>query len=288
MQKKKVDEEPKKKHDENTKNKAAVGFTKIPVFGAGSTQGVRPAMEDRHSAIINVADGIHFFGVYDGHGGTEGAEYCEKKLHRAMLKEENFKNNNIKQAIYNGFLKTDAKFLEICQMNVLEAGATVNVCVITSTIIYVANAGDCRCILSTKNGKTIPLSFDHKPTDPQELKRIETAGYYVDDKRVDGRLAVSRAIGDVDFKQTYGLGQAEQAVTCAPDILEYTRTENDDFIIIACDGLWDVMTNEEASTFVRERRNQEHGDLRIVAQQLVENAVDIGSMDNVTSLVINL
>jgi len=244
-------------------------------------------MEDRHSTILNLADNIHLFGVYDGHGGTEGAEFCEKKLHKAILKEENFKTN-IKQAIYNGFLKTDAKFLEVCQMNVLEAGATVNVCVITPTTIYVANAGDCRCILATKNGKTIPLSVDHKPTDALELKRIETAGYYVEDKRVDGRLAVSRAIGDVDFKQTYGLGQAEQAVTCAPEITEHNRSENDDFIIIACDGLWDVMTNEEATTFVRERRTQEHGDLRIVAQQLAENAVDIGSTDNVTSLIINL
>lgn len=132
------------------------------------------------------------------------------------------------------------------------AGCTAVCAAIRNGKLVVANAGDSRCILS-RGGTAVALTEDHKPTDPDEYARIAKAGGFVADGRVNGSLNLSRALGDLEYKQSKDLPPEEQMVTAAPDISQEELHEEDEFIILACDGIWDVLTNQDAVDFVRER-----------------------------------
>ena len=132
------------------------------------------------------------------------------------------------------------------------AGCTAVCALVLDRQLVVANAGDSRCILS-RNGRAIPMTNDHKPTDPAEYDRILRAGGFVADGRVNGSLNLSRALGDMEYKRATELGPEAQAVTALPEIRIEQLQEGDDFLLLACDGIWDVLTNQEAVDFVRER-----------------------------------
>ena len=132
------------------------------------------------------------------------------------------------------------------------AGCTAVCAAVRDGMLVVANAGDSRCILS-RGGTAIALTEDHKPNDPDEYARISKAGGFVADGRVNGSLNLSRALGDLEYKQAKDLPAERQMVTAAPDIRQEKLHEEDEFFILACDGIWDVLTNQEAVDFVRER-----------------------------------
>ena len=122
---------------------------------------------------------------------------------------------------------------------------------VTPTEIYCANAGDSRAIL-VRGTSTFDLSDDHKPENEDELIRIEAAGCDVTDGRVAGKLSLSRAIGDLAYKQNKNLAVDKQAITCVPDVTRRERHAEDEYILIACDGIWDVFTSAEASAYIKE------------------------------------
>lgn len=132
------------------------------------------------------------------------------------------------------------------------AGCTAVCAVVRNGVLYVANAGDSRCVLS-RGGRAIAMTQDHKPMDTEEYARIMKAGGFVADGRVNGSLNLSRALGDLEYKQTKELGPEEQMVTAFPEIRQQTLQPGDEFLLLACDGIWDVLTNQEAVDFVRER-----------------------------------
>jgi len=132
------------------------------------------------------------------------------------------------------------------------AGCTAVCAMVRCGELIVANAGDSRCVLS-RAGQAIALTQDHKPMDPEEFARITKAGGFVADGRVNGSLNLSRALGDLEYKQSKELPPEEQMVTAAPEIRREKLQSSDEFIILACDGIWDVLTNQEAVEFVRER-----------------------------------
>jgi protein phosphatase 1G len=102
--------------------------------------------------------------------------------------------------------------------------------------------------------ETIPLSLDHKPLDPIEHNRIRQAGGFVNDVgRVNGNLNLSRSLGDLKYKCNFDLPQPQQMITADPDIRQFELTEDHEFMVLACDGVWDVLSNEEAIAFVRAR-----------------------------------
>lgn len=119
---------------------------------------------------------------------------------------------------------------------------------VTPREIICANSGDSRCVLSEK-GHVIEMSYDHKPDLPGERHRVLSAGSHVEDGRVNGIIAVSRAIGDWEYKKQT-LPQEKMAVTVNPDIRIRPISPNTEFIIIACDGIWDCMTSKQAVDFV--------------------------------------
>ena len=111
-----------------------------------------------------------------------------------------------------------------------------------------ANAGDSRVILSKMDGSVVPLSEDHKPDNPGELARIEAGGGYVAEGRVCGNLSLSRAFGDFHYKQNVKKDYKNQLITVDPEIITVDRKpDEDDFLVLACDGIWDCLDNEECS-----------------------------------------
>lgn len=132
-------------------------------------------------------------------------------------------------------------------------GCTANVIVIDKMQkIYAANAGDSRCVLG-RAGKAVPLSFDHKPEDETELKRIEKAGSVVTEGRVDGNLNLSRSLGDLKYKTNKSLKPEEWPITAFPDVKVVDLQSDDDFIIMGCDGIWETKSNEEMVDYIYER-----------------------------------
>ena len=119
--------------------------------------------------------------------------------------------------------------------------------------LVVANVGDSRCVLS-RGGKAVAMSEDHKPENAEEARRIAAAGGFVVNGRVNGNLNLSRAFGDAEYKQRRDLPPEAQIVTVAPDVRAVALERGDDFFLLACDGIWDVMSCQEAVDFVRERR----------------------------------
>ena len=129
----------------------------------------------------------------------------------------------------------------------MDTGCTSNVILITPNKIFCANAGDSRSILVKKDNSVTELSYDHKPGNTDEEARINAAGHFVSDDRVDGNLALSRAFGDFQYKDQKNKKASEQAVTADPDVKVVDRAPDDRFIICACDGIWDCLTNQEAA-----------------------------------------
>ena len=99
-------------------------------------------------------------------------------------------------------------------------------------------------------GKAVPLSFDHKPENEEEIKRIEAAGSTITDGRVDGNLNLTRALGDLKYKQKKELAAEQHPITANPDTYEYDITPESDFIIMGCDGVWETKTNDEMVEWV--------------------------------------
>jgi protein phosphatase 2C family protein 2/3 len=116
------------------------------------------------------------------------------------------------------------------------SGCTAVTCIVDDNLkLYVANAGDSRIIMST-NGEAKAISVDHKPSNEVELRRIINAGGYVEAGRVNGNLALSRAFGDLEFKKNTQLPPAAQAVTVDPELFEIALNQEDDLLVLACDG----------------------------------------------------
>jgi protein phosphatase 1G len=135
----------------------------------------------------------------------------------------------------------------------ISSGTTATVALLKGNQIVVANAGDSRCILC-RNGKSLELSFDHKPEDDIETKRVVKAGGVVDeDGRVNGGLNLSRAIGDHQYKRNTSLPAEAQMISAEPDLISETLTEQDEFLVLACDGIWNSLESEEVVQFVRSR-----------------------------------
>jgi len=136
----------------------------------------------------------------------------------------------------------------------VHAGCTAIVALMTGKTLTVANAGDSRAVLCRKGGVTYALSYDHKPQQEIEKNRISKAGGFVNHfGRVNGNLNLSRSIGDLKYKQVPGIDPAQQMITAQPDIMQLELAEDDEFIILGCDGIWDCLTNENAVEYVRSR-----------------------------------
>ncbi|KAI9876719.1 MAG: Protein phosphatase 2C 2 [Pleopsidium flavum] len=276
------------------------------MFGVSAMQGWRITMEDAHAAVLDlqaedngkehkaapVEDRLSFFGVYDGHGGDRVALYAGENIHKIIAKQEAFEKGNIEQALRDGFLATDRAILNAPKYEDEVSGCTASVAIISETKIYVANAGDSRSVLGVK-GRAKPLSFDHKPQNEGEKARICAAGGFVDFGRVNGNLALSRAIGDFEFKKSADLSPEQQIVTAFPDVITHELSDDDEFLVIACDGIWDCQSSQAVVEFVR-RGVAAKQELQAICENMMDNCLASNSetggvgCDNMTMIVIGL
>lgn len=136
-------------------------------------------------------------------------------------------------------------------------GCTANVIMVDYALkkIFVANAGDSRCVMGA-GGKCTPLSFDHKPDGQVEIDRITKCGSQIIEGRVDGNLNLTRALGDLKHKQKAGFTPEEQPITANPDTYEYDMPEDLDFVFMGCDGVWERKSNEEMVAWIYERLSE--------------------------------
>ena len=175
----------------------------------------------------------------------------------------------------------------------MRTGCTGCVCVIDEMYkkMYFANAGDSRVVLC-KNGNAIPMSTDHKPELEKEKDRIYKADGWITDGRVKGNLNLTRGLGDLDYKQNKNLKPEEQIITSNPDILIEDFSNDVDFIIIGCDGIWDCLTNQQACDFVKNRYNNQEKLSKIIEEMMdsicandLYNETGVGC-DNMTCMII--
>ena len=269
---------------ESSKGQSGGGLS----FGAASLQGKRPENEDTHLTLSEWKEGLALFAVFDGHGGADASAFCAKKL--PLLLEVDASDPT--PGFVESFVAVDRKYLK--KNN--DDGTTALVAVVDkkSNKVHVANAGDSRAIL-IRGGKAIGLSNDHKPALAAEKKRIEAAsfsvtvdtlvlhGKRVKVPRIDGKLAVSRAIGDDSFKDVDD-EPATWAVTSVPEVLSHD-VQGGDTLVLACDGLFDVCDNDFVAGFVTQHSQT---DANSLATLLAEEAINKGSDDNVTVVVIRL
>lgn len=188
---------------------------------------------------------------------------------------------NFGKIITDEVLAADYDLVEAAKRMSDFAGTTALIAVIHRSKLIVANVGDSRGVMCDHKGNAIPLSFDHKPQQVREQKRIADAGGFIAFKgvwRVAGILATSRALGDYPLKE-------KNLVIADPDILSFDLVDHrPQFLILASDGLWDTFTNEEAVAYVRERLDEPHFGAKSIALQ----SYNRGSVDNITVLVIVL
>ena len=175
----------------------------------------------------------------------------------------------------------------------MRTGCTGCVCVIDEMYkkMYFANAGDSRVVLC-KNGNAIPMSTDHKPELEKEKDRIYKADGWITDGRVKGNLNLTRGLGDLDYKQNKKLKPEEQMITSNPDIKIEDFSNDVDFIIIGCDGIWDCLTNQQACDFVKNRYNNQEKLSKIIEEMMdsicandLYNETGVGC-DNMTCMII--
>ncbi|XP_034107354.1 probable protein phosphatase 2C T23F11.1 isoform X1 [Drosophila albomicans] len=224
------------------------------LVGSSCMQGWRVEMEDAHTHILSLPDDppAAFFGVYDGHGGAAVSKFAGKHLHKFITNRPEYFGSSIELAMKRAFLDFDREMLHNGSWGEQMAGSTANVVLIKDRRLYCANAGDSRAIASV-GGMMRQLSVDHKPGNESEIKRIVAGGGRVENNRVNGNLALSRALGDFMYKRNTSMKPEEQIVTADPDVLCCDIGEDWEFVVLACDGIWDVMSSPQVADFVRER-----------------------------------
>lgn len=278
-------------------------------------QGWRNTMEDAHICELDInADGIHCFGVFDGHGGCEVAKYCAENFLIELKKNGKFKTKNYDEALTETFQKMDEmidtpegkkKLLQFKKNSntnsdndyqdeeELYSGCTANVILITKTEVIVANAGDSRCVCCEK-GQTVELSKDHKPDNEEEKSRIIKAGGAVFDGRVNGNLNLSRAIGDLEYKRNANLPKHQQLIISLPEI-KRKNIKDMDFIVMGCDGIWETGPSSKVIDFFKEKLGTEKDKSKY--EKIVEDLLDtiiakdttVGvGLDNMTCIFISL
>jgi len=307
-------EEPKS----NINSNVVVGEQKsnFPISVHESVQGRRFTMEDTFVSVDSISsemtshieganhDLYSVYGVFDGHGGTDAAIICEQKVVNYCFKEYNGVNT-MKEAMRLGFIKTDEEIIKRSKAEGWTNGSTGVLTILKNNReLYIANLGDSEAVLAKKkqpNSKdgekpsssnseksseheAILLTQKHKPSDASEKARIEKAGGHVLFGRVLGSLAVARAFGDIEFK--YPANQADDHfVSSEPYINMVEISKEHPFMIVSCDGLWDTFSYQDAVDFVVQTRANGKSQNETV-QLLVKEALDRGSYDNITTLLI--
>lgn len=274
------------------------------------TQGNRPTHEDL--VEVHCLGDVANFWVLDGHRGSAAAEFGGPALVKEICGSGGVRRHRLPTdgQIERGFQVVDNRLRKYFKKYTegAKAGTTVVGFVATQQNdgkydAKLINCGDSRGVIvrdvrpkdKDMDWCFLPVlleSEDHKPGAPSEKSRIRAAGGTITGGktlRIDGNLAVSRGLGDFEFKADKKLSAGEQKVSSVPEVFEVAGLAQGTLVILACDGLWDVMTSEVAANFVRFHLQEfPSTDLGELAAALVYTALELGSNDNITVLLARL
>lgn len=271
-------------------------------YGLCSMQGWRVDMEDAHTTAVSLGDNLKswsFFAVFDGHAGKIAADICSKDLvdkiqsvltndvMSGLTDSGDYSTELVETTIKKSFLTMDTILRDQLRHQGDRSGTTCTALLVTPKHYFFINCGDSRGMI-VRNGKVHFSTQDHKPTNDSERDRIVRAGGLVMTQRINGSLAVSRALGDFDYKSDEGREQTEQLVSPEPDVVCIDRDMNEDqFICLACDGIFDVFTNDDLSDFITSRlKISQKYDL--ITAEIVDTSLHKGSRDNMSVILIAL
>lgn len=310
------------------------------VHGVTSLLGVRSAMEDVCCCIPDLNahlkdDEPHhqrqsFYALFDGHSGVRAATFSNQRLVQYVISHEAFMSDT-RLAFEECFSRIDREFLQKAEEESLDDGTTAAVVLIRGNRLITANIGDCRAVVSI-GGQALDIIEEQTPGRPDERERIEKQGGWVKEERelqlsklhsmdlsdpeiqqraervvkwvtiyrVNGELAVSRAIGDIGYKgealfkyEYWAFPEGHDRVfrgdlvISVPECQEIEITPEFDFLILACDGLWDTIKSKEAVKYVADRLNEGYS-AKQASQSLANLAIRSGSSDNVSVVIVLL
>ncbi|KAL5220559.1 hypothetical protein ABZP36_025272 [Zizania latifolia] len=267
--------------------------------GSFADIGPRRYMEDEHIRIDDLSGHLGsllmcpapsaFYGVFDGHGGPDAAAYMKRHAIRLFFEDSEFPRaleehesffKSVENSVRKAFLSADLALADDLAIS-RSSGTTALTVLLFGRQLLVANAGDCRAVLCRK-GVAVEMSRDHRPTYDVENQRITESGGYIEDGYLNGVLSVTRALGDWDMKMPQG---SRSPLIAEPELQRTTLTEDDEFLIIGCDGVWDVMTSQHAVAIVRKGLRR-HDDPERCAREVAMEAKRLQTFDNLTVIVI--
>lgn len=285
----------------------------------------RAKMEDVHTYVANFAERVDwgYFAIFDGHAGKQTARWCGNNMHglleEAILAREQTPGPtdasphdlyDVRELLRDVFVKADEliekdgsgssgstaatavlrwetaendSFIESSKNSTLESKFDFVPQKNHRRMLYTSNVGDLRIVLC-RAGRLYRLSYDHKASDANEIERVRDAGGLIVNHRVNGVFAITRSLGDSYIKSL---------VTGKPFTTATQITDQDEFLILACDGVWDVLTDEAACKFVQgvfkqQTDSQIPCDPTMAAKKVCKLAIDKGSTDNITVMVVKL
>ncbi|RZC04335.1 putative protein phosphatase 2C 13 isoform B [Glycine soja] len=269
--------------------------------GSYAEMGPRVSMDDEHICIDDLGAQLGFvfkcpipsafYAVFDGHGGPDAAAFVKRNAMRLFFEDADMLQSYDADAFFlqkledshrRAFLRADLALADEQTVS-SSCGTTALTALVLGRHLLVANAGDCRAVLC-RRGVAVEMSNDHRPSYLPEQRRVEELGGFIDDGYLNGYLSVTRALGDWDLKFPLG---AASPLTAEPDVRLVTLTEDDEFLIIGCDGIWDVMSSQVAVSLVR-RGLRRHDDPQQCARELVKEALRLNTSDNLTVIVVYL
>ena len=278
--KKKPTKKTTRKSKQKRPNKQTNIKPEIPNIGTktlfASVKGAREQNEDRHVISDN---GLNFYwGIYDGHGGKDVSEYVSESLAHRLLQKKSpsgFTDAYIRKT-HDYVQETLSQNKEVKSDYV---GSTSLSMILTGDKLQIANVGDCRAVLCDGYGIAKALSMDHKPEWGPEQKRIKDLGGVI---TKDQGYEVYR-VKNLSVSRSFGDDRHSEYIIHTPEINNVTVKPSDQFIVLGCDGLWDVMSSQDVVNFVLQKTNKTN-----IASSLCNHALKMGSGDNITVMVIYL
>ncbi|KAI0984449.1 hypothetical protein GJ496_004935 [Pomphorhynchus laevis] len=289
-------------------------------YGFAAMQGWRIEMEDAHALNPDIGGdrypGWSFFAIFDGHAGDRVSKHAAQHIW-ACIKEhlppsvtnvapaslstilpsqtsinarssEDVSVRSLSEALKRGIFDMDVQLRELPDVRdgLDKSGSTAVGCLITPQWIFLVNVGDSRALF-VKDNQIALSTFDHKPSNDKERRRIIEAGGMVIIQRVNGSLAVSRALGDFEYKADPNRLPQNQLVSPEADVYVSERdTTRDQFLILACDGIWDVMSNEEMCQYVLAKLKLSR-DLIGICSDILDTCLNKGSKDNMSVIIVS-
>lgn len=260
-----------------------------------SLKGDRSSNEDSHNIILGLNNPtdelakVNYYGVYDGHGGKFVSDFLSKNLPPFFLSNKVTYPLNV-EYVNKVYDTVQDIFFTKYERDATECGSTcLVVCHFRDSknkqeYLNIMNTGDSRCVIC-RNNIGVALTLDHKPDWPDEHARITKLGGTI---RKDGS---TYRIGDLSVSRAFGDKNASKYVTHRPDIYKYKLQKSDKFMIIACDGLWDVMNPQDVVNYIL-KNCYDTDMIRVnthvnIATKLAETAiVELECGDNVTCIVV--